>query len=72
VLTGGRKVRPDAEYSLATDEASAGGAGGLSPLAGVMYERGGLLDVEAVGAFLRRLPQPVEASAPAGFVSTRR
>jgi 5'-nucleotidase len=72
VLTGGRKVREKAEYSLSTDEASAGGAGGLSPLAGVLYEREGLLDVEAVGAFLGRLPQPVEASAPAGFVSTRR
>jgi 2',3'-cyclic-nucleotide 2'-phosphodiesterase (5'-nucleotidase family) len=72
VLTGGRKVRADAEYSLSTDEATAGGAGGLSPLAGVLYEREGLLDVEAVGAFLRRLPQPVEASQPAGFVSTRR
>lgn len=71
VLTGGRKVRPDGEYTLATDEETAGGAGGLSPLAGVLYEREGLLDVEAVAAFLRRLPQPVEASAPAGFVSTR-
>jgi 2',3'-cyclic-nucleotide 2'-phosphodiesterase / 3'-nucleotidase / 5'-nucleotidase len=72
VLTGGRKIRVNAEYSLSTDEASAGGAGGLSPLAGVLYEREGLIDVEAVGAFLRRLPQPVEASEPAGFVSTRR
>jgi 2',3'-cyclic-nucleotide 2'-phosphodiesterase (5'-nucleotidase family) len=72
VLTVGRKVRANAEYSLSTDEATAGGAGGLSPLAGVLYEREGLLDVEAVGAFLRRLPQPVEASEPAGFVSTRR
>jgi 5'-nucleotidase len=72
VLTGGRKIRVNAEYSLSTDEASAAGAGGLSPLVGVRYEREGLLDVEAVGAFLRRLPQPVEASEPAGFVSTRR
>lgn len=71
-LTGGGKLRNDSEYTLATDEATAGGAGGMSPLAGVQYEREGLLDVEAVGAFLRRLPQPVEASAPAGFVSTRR
>jgi 2',3'-cyclic-nucleotide 2'-phosphodiesterase (5'-nucleotidase family) len=72
VLAGGRKLRADAEYSLATDEATAGGAGGLNALAGVLYEREGLLDVEAVGAFLRRLPQPVEASEPAVFVSTRR
>jgi 2',3'-cyclic-nucleotide 2'-phosphodiesterase/3'-nucleotidase len=71
-LTGGKKVRADAEYTLATDEATAGGAGGLSPLAGVQYERQGQLDVEAVGAFLRRLTQPVEASEPAAFVSTRR
>jgi 2',3'-cyclic-nucleotide 2'-phosphodiesterase/3'-nucleotidase len=72
VLTGGRKLRTDSEYTLATDEATAGGAGGLSPLAGILYEREGLLDVEAVGAFLGRLPQPVEASAPAAFTSTRR
>jgi 2',3'-cyclic-nucleotide 2'-phosphodiesterase / 3'-nucleotidase / 5'-nucleotidase len=72
VLTGGRKLRADAEYTLATDEATAGGAGGLSPLTGVQYEREGMLDVEAVAAYLRRLPQPVEASAPAAFLSTRR
>jgi len=72
VLTGGRKLRAEAEYTLATDEATAGGAGGLSPLAGVQYEREGMLDVEAVAAYLRRLPQPVEASAPAAFLSTRR
>jgi len=70
-LQGGRKVRADGEYTLATDEASAGGAGGLSPLAGVLYQRGGLLDVEAVAAFLRRLPQPVEVAPAAGFLSTR-
>jgi hypothetical protein len=71
VLQGGQKVRPDREYTLATDEATAGGAGGLSPLEGVLYERAGLLDVESVAAFLRRLPQPVEVSRAAGFVSTR-
>jgi 2',3'-cyclic-nucleotide 2'-phosphodiesterase / 3'-nucleotidase / 5'-nucleotidase len=71
VLQGGRKLRPDGEYALATDEASAGGAGGLGPLAGVPYQRGGLLDVEAVAAFLRRLPQPVEVAPAAGFLSTR-
>ncbi len=71
VLQGGRKLRANAKYTLATDEASAGGAGGLTPLAGVPSEREGLLDVEAAAGFLRRLPQPVEASRPAGFVSTR-
>jgi hypothetical protein len=71
VLQGGRKLRAQAEYTLATDDASAGGAGGLAALAGLRYERGGLLDVEATAAYLRRLPQPVEASRPSGFLPTR-
>lgn len=71
VLTGGRKLRADAEVTLATDEATARGAGGFAVLAGVLYEREGLLDVEAVAGLLRRLPQPVEVSRPTGFLSTR-
>ena len=34
--------------------------------------RVGLLDAEAVAAYLRRLPQPVEVETSAGFLSTRR
>ena len=71
VLQGGRKLRPAGEYTLATDDATAAGAGGLTPLADVTNERAGLIDVEAVAAFLRRLPQPVEASRAVAFVSTR-
>ena len=71
VLQGGRKLRRDAEVTVATDQATAEGSGGLAALGGVLYEREGLLDVEAVATFLRRLPQPVEASRAAGFVSTR-
>jgi 2',3'-cyclic-nucleotide 2'-phosphodiesterase/3'-nucleotidase len=71
VLQGGRKLLSDQEYTLATDEATAAGAGGLSPLVGVLSQREGLLDVEAVAAFLRRLPQPVEVAPAAAFVSTR-
>ena len=71
VLQGGRKLRPTGEYTLATDDATAAGAGGLTPLADVTNERAGLIDVEAVAAFLRRLPQPVEASRAVAFVSTR-
>ncbi|MBA3496581.1 MAG: 5'-nucleotidase C-terminal domain-containing protein [Gemmatimonadales bacterium] len=72
VLQGGRKLRDRDQLTLATDEASANGAGGLAPLAGLLAEREGVLDVEAVAALLRRLPQPVEVSRPAGFISTRR
>ena len=67
-LQGGHKLRMSAEYTLATDEAS---AGGLATLAELRYERAGLLDVEATAAYLRRLPQPVEASRPTGFLPTR-
>jgi 2',3'-cyclic-nucleotide 2'-phosphodiesterase (5'-nucleotidase family) len=71
VLQGGHKLRPEAAYTLATDEAGAAGASGLAALAGLRYERVGLLDVEATATYLRRLPQPVEASRPAGFLPTR-
>ena len=72
VFQGGRKLRATAEYTLATDDATAAGAGGLTPLAGLARERAGLIDVEATAAYLRRLPQPVEASRAVAFVSTRR
>ena len=51
---------------------TAAGAGGLPHAAGVPAERVGLLDVEAVATYLRRLPQPVEAEASSAFQSTRR
>ena len=68
---GGRRLRPEERYTLATDEATARGVGGYAMLARIPAERGGYLDVEAVAAFLRRLPQPVEVSDAAGFLSTR-
>jgi 2',3'-cyclic-nucleotide 2'-phosphodiesterase (5'-nucleotidase family) len=71
-LTGGRKLRPRETYTLATDEATATGAGGLAVLAGRPAQRVGLLDSEAVGAYLRRLPQPVEVETSPAFQSTRR
>jgi 2',3'-cyclic-nucleotide 2'-phosphodiesterase (5'-nucleotidase family) len=71
-LTGGRRLKPRETYTLATDEATAAGAGGFSMLAGRPIERVGLLDAEAVAAYLRRLPQPVEVEASAAFQSTRR
>ncbi|HEX3234340.1 MAG TPA: 5'-nucleotidase C-terminal domain-containing protein [Gemmatimonadales bacterium] len=68
---GGRKLRPEERYTLATDEATASDAGGYAMLAGIPAERDGYLDVEALAAFLRRLPQPVAVSDAAGFLSTR-
>jgi 2',3'-cyclic-nucleotide 2'-phosphodiesterase (5'-nucleotidase family) len=71
-LVDGRKVKPQESYTLATDAATAAGGGGFSMLAGAPVERVGLLDAEAVAAYLRRLPQPVDAEASSAFQSTRR
>jgi 2',3'-cyclic-nucleotide 2'-phosphodiesterase (5'-nucleotidase family) len=71
VLQGGRKLKRDVEVTLATDLPTVEGAGDLTVLRGLVYQRAGLLDVEAVAAFLRRLPQPVEVGPAASFVSTR-
>jgi 2',3'-cyclic-nucleotide 2'-phosphodiesterase (5'-nucleotidase family) len=71
VLQGGRKLKRDSEVTLATDLPTAEGAGGLTVLRGLVYERAGLIDVEALAAFLKRLPQPVEVAPAAAFASTR-
>jgi 2',3'-cyclic-nucleotide 2'-phosphodiesterase (5'-nucleotidase family) len=71
-LLGGRKVRPQEQYTLAADDSTAAGAGGLTALRDLPAQRAGLLDVEAVAGYLRRLPQPVEADAAKSLVSTRR
>jgi 2',3'-cyclic-nucleotide 2'-phosphodiesterase/3'-nucleotidase/5'-nucleotidase len=71
VLQGGRKLKRDDEVTLATDLPTVEGAGDLTVLRGLTYQRAGLLDVEAVAAFLRRLPQPVEVGPAATFVSIR-
>jgi 2',3'-cyclic-nucleotide 2'-phosphodiesterase (5'-nucleotidase family) len=71
-LLGGRKVRPQDQYTLATDDSTAAGAGGLTALRDLPAQRAGLIDVEAVAGYLRRLPQPVEADAAKSLVSTRR
>jgi 2',3'-cyclic-nucleotide 2'-phosphodiesterase (5'-nucleotidase family) len=70
-LAGRRKLRPEESYTLVTDEATAGGGGGLIP-GGHAAERLGLRDVDAVATYLRRLPQPVELGASVVYQSTRR
>lgn len=70
-LPGGRTLKRDAEVVLATDLPTVGGAGGLAVLGSLVYQREGLIDVEAVAALLRRLPAPVEIAHAPAFVSTR-
>jgi 2',3'-cyclic-nucleotide 2'-phosphodiesterase (5'-nucleotidase family) len=71
-LAGGRKFKTEDAYSLVTDHVSAAGGGGLTVLRGLLAERLGLIDIEAVAGYLRRLPQPVEFEGTAAFHSTRR
>jgi 2',3'-cyclic-nucleotide 2'-phosphodiesterase (5'-nucleotidase family) len=71
-LATGRRLKSRERYTLATDDSTAAGAGGFSMLAGAPVLRVGLLDVEAVAAYLRRLPQPVEVEASPAFQSSRR
>jgi hypothetical protein len=70
-LPGGRTLKRDAEVVLATDLPTVGGAGGLAVLGSLVYQREGLIDVEAVASLLRRLPAPVEIAHAPAFVSTR-
>lgn len=68
----GRSMRRDATYTLAVDDFLAGGGDAYDMLNGLPSEPGGILDVDAVIAYLRRLPQPVEITLRPGFVSDRR
>jgi len=71
-LLGGRKLRTDATYTLAVDDFLSAGGDGYTMLAGLPAEPGGMLDVEGLITYLRRLPQPVTVQDEAGFSSTRR
>jgi 5'-nucleotidase len=72
VQVGGRALRRDAQYTLAVDDFIAGGGSGYNMLVGLPAEPGGILDVDGVITYLRRLPQPVEVTVRPGFISTRR
>ena len=70
-LLGSRKFQSNAEYTLATDDFLASGGEGYLALLNRPSVPGSILDVDAVIAYLRRLPQPAEITAPPGFQSTR-
>jgi hypothetical protein len=69
-LAGGRKLENESSYTLVTDAATASGAGGFLP-GGSTSTRLGVDDIEAVAAYLGRLPQPVELGPSVAFQSTR-
>jgi 5'-nucleotidase len=59
--TDGRRIDPHRRYVLAISDFLAGGGGGYAMLRGVPQRSTGRTDLEAIIAWLRRLPQPVRA-----------
>jgi 2',3'-cyclic-nucleotide 2'-phosphodiesterase (5'-nucleotidase family) len=70
-LLGNRKFQPNAEYTIATDDILASGGEGYRALVNRPSMPTSMLDVDAVIAYLKRLPQPADFTAPAGFQSSR-
>lgn len=70
-LQPGKALQPKAVYTLAVDDFIGGGGAGYTMLAGLPSEPASMLDVDALVAYLRRLPQPVDIVGRAGFVSSR-
>jgi 2',3'-cyclic-nucleotide 2'-phosphodiesterase/3'-nucleotidase/5'-nucleotidase len=71
-LQGGRELQPDATYTVAVDDFLAAGGDGYTMLIGRTAEQAAMLDVDGLITYLRRLPQPINVTVGAGFISTRR
>ena len=67
----GRKLRADAEYTLALDDFLAAGGDGYAMLVGLPFEPGAMLDVDGVVTYLSVFLSRSAFSGGAGFVSTR-
>jgi 5'-nucleotidase len=70
-LQGGRKLSPRERYRVALPDYLARGGDGFASLAAHAADPSGVLDVDALRDFLRRLPQPVDVAAGSGFASSR-
>jgi 2',3'-cyclic-nucleotide 2'-phosphodiesterase/3'-nucleotidase/5'-nucleotidase len=71
-LIGGKKLENKGTYTLAVDDFLSAGGDGYTMLLGLTPEPSGLLDIEGLITYLRRLPQPVTVQDEVGFNSTRR
>ena len=66
-LTNGRKIEPKATYALVVSDFLAAGGSGFAMLKSVPATPVGLTDLDALIAYLKVLPQPVDAPAEARF-----
>jgi 5'-nucleotidase len=71
-LPGGRPVLDTARYSLAVPDFVAGGGSGYAMLRAVPSENTGIVDLDALIAYLRALPQPVRPPDDARVVPAGR
>jgi 5'-nucleotidase len=71
-LQGDRKLSTRERYAVSLPDYLARGGDGFTRLASMPAAPSGVMDVDALRDFLRRLPQPVEVVAGSGFISTRR
>ena len=71
-LDDGTAIRNGSRYSLAVTNFMAGGGSGYAMLIGLPARPSGIADIDALSAYLRRRPQPVEVPAAPRFVSVRK
>jgi 2',3'-cyclic-nucleotide 2'-phosphodiesterase/3'-nucleotidase/5'-nucleotidase len=70
-LLNGKRMEDRASYTLAVNDFLAGGKSGYTMLAGLPTERSGILTLDALVNYLRRLPQPVAPPEDVRFIPSR-
>lgn len=70
-LPNGKRMEDRTTYTLAVSDFLAEGKSGYTVLAGLSGEPSGIMDVDALIAYLRRLPQPVAPPEDVRFVAGR-
>ena len=67
--TNGGAIDPNRTYVVAMSDFLQGGAEGLTMLTGLRARRTGKTDLDALIAYLKRLPQPIRAPVGQRFVA---
>lgn len=70
-LPTGRRMEDRATYTLAINDFLAGGKDGFTMLPALNPERTGIVDIDALVNYLRRLPQPIELPTDERFTVRR-
>jgi 2',3'-cyclic-nucleotide 2'-phosphodiesterase/3'-nucleotidase/5'-nucleotidase len=71
-LPTGRRMEDRATYTLAVNDFLADGREGFAMLSGLNPERTGIVDIDALVNYLRRLPQPIDLPSDVRFEAVKR